>query len=41
MAAADGQSHGGIEGHFLLTHRGSSTLLGQALHSSDPRRTAA
>ena len=32
MTVVDGKIHGGIRGHILLTHRGSSTMLGQALH---------
>ena len=31
-ATVDGKRRGGILGHFLLTHMGSSTLSSQALH---------
>ena len=36
ITTSDGQGHGGVQGYFCLTHKGTSALSGQALHQFDP-----
>ena len=35
MATTNGYDRGGVQGHLQLTHKGTPTLLSQALHQSD------
>lgn len=40
METVYGQGHGGVQGHFHLTHRGTPILSGQSLHRYDFGRAA-